>query len=65
MQCHQGRQSKVSVDKKITDFNITDVDAVVKPMTDASWQDCQLWFRQCPLLRRRRHPLRFAGPDGL
>jgi hypothetical protein len=32
MTCHQGRQSKVSVDKKITDFAVTDVDAVVKPM---------------------------------
>src|SRR5512143_1978056 len=35
MQCHQGRESKVSVDKKIADFGITDVDAVVKPMTGA------------------------------
>jgi hypothetical protein len=32
MTCHQGRQSKVSVDKKIADFAVTDVDAVVKPI---------------------------------
>ena len=36
MSCHQGRQSKVSVDKQITTFNVTDVDAVVQPMKDAS-----------------------------
>ncbi len=34
MQCHQGRESKVSVDKKISDFKITDVDAVVAPIKD-------------------------------
>jgi hypothetical protein len=44
MQCHQGRQSKVSVDKKISDFKITDVDAVVKPMTDASGASVSFGF---------------------
>ncbi len=33
MECHQGRESKVSVDKQIADFKVTDLDAVVKPMT--------------------------------
>ena len=33
MSCHQGRESKVSVDKQIADFNATDPDAVVAPMT--------------------------------
>lgn len=33
MTCHQGRESKVSVDKQIADFNATDPDTVVKPMT--------------------------------
>ena len=33
MECHQGRESKLSVDKAITDtFKITDMDAVVKPI---------------------------------
>ena len=36
MTCHQGRESKVSVDKKIADFKVTDVDAVVAPITDAT-----------------------------
>ena len=38
MTCHQGRQSKVSVDKKITDFAVTDMDVVVEPIpaVDAS-----------------------------
>lgn len=38
MTCHQGRESKVSVDKKIANFGITDVDAQVKPIpaVDAS-----------------------------
>jgi hypothetical protein len=35
MSCHQGRESKVSVDKKIADFKITDVDAVVQPTKDS------------------------------
>ncbi len=33
MTCHQGRESKVSVDKQIADFAVTDVDAVVAPVT--------------------------------
>ena len=32
MTCHQGRQSKISVEKKITDFAVTDVDVVVEPI---------------------------------
>ncbi len=44
MSCHQGRESKVSVDKKISDFNVTDVDAVVKPMTDASGKTSNFGF---------------------
>ena len=32
MTCHQGRQSKVHVDKKITDFAVTDMDAIVEPI---------------------------------
>ena len=36
MQCHQGRESKVSVDKQITTFNATDLDKVPAPITDAS-----------------------------
>ncbi|MEI8131437.1 MAG: cytochrome c3 family protein [Leptolinea sp.] len=32
MTCHQGRESKVSVDKQIADFNATDPDAIVAPM---------------------------------
>jgi hypothetical protein len=44
MQCHQGRESKVSVDKKISDFSITDMDAVVKPMTDAAGKTSSFGF---------------------
>ena len=32
MTCHQGRESKVSVDKQIANFKVTDQDAVVQPM---------------------------------
>jgi len=45
MTCHQGRESKVSVDKQITDFSVTDVDAVVAPMKDASGEDVRFGFR--------------------
>ncbi len=45
MTCHQGRESKVSVDKQISDFNVTDVDAVVAPMKDASGNDVAFGFR--------------------
>jgi hypothetical protein len=44
MQCHQGRESKVSVDKQITTFNVTDVDAIVKPMTDAAGKATNFGF---------------------
>ena len=44
MQCHQGRESKVSVDKKISDFNVTDVDAVVKPITDSTGKTTSFGF---------------------
>lgn len=33
MECHQGRESKVSIDKQIADFTVTDPDAVVPAMT--------------------------------
>ncbi len=45
MTCHQGRESKVSVDKQITDFKVTDVDAVVAPMKDAEGNDVRFGFR--------------------
>lgn len=45
MQCHQGRESKVSVDKQITTFNVTDVDAVVAPTTDSSGKTTTFGFR--------------------
>jgi hypothetical protein len=44
MQCHQGRESKVSVDKQITTFKVTDVDAVVAPTTDASGKPLNFGF---------------------
>jgi hypothetical protein len=45
MTCHQGRESKVSVDKQISDFNVTDVDAVVAPMKDSSGNTVNFGFR--------------------
>jgi hypothetical protein len=46
MTCHQGRESKVSVDKQINDtFKVTDVDAVVAPMTDSSGKTVNFGFR--------------------
>jgi hypothetical protein len=45
MTCHQGRESKVSVDKQISDFKVTDVDAVVAPMKDANGNDVIFGFR--------------------
>jgi hypothetical protein len=45
MTCHQGRESKVSVDKQIADFKVTDVDAVVAPIKDANGQDVAFGFR--------------------
>ncbi len=44
MTCHQGRESKVSVDKEISTFNVTDVDAVVPPMTDSSGKTTNFSF---------------------
>src|SRR5512135_518723 len=44
MTCHQGRQSKVSVDKQISTFNVTDVDAVVQPTTDSSGKSVPFGF---------------------
>ncbi len=44
MQCHQGRESKVSVDKQIANFKVTDVDAVVPPMTDSSGKTTPFGF---------------------
>ncbi|HEY5984536.1 MAG TPA: hypothetical protein VIU38_13815 [Anaerolineales bacterium] len=47
MTCHQGRESKVSVDKQINDtFKVTDVDAVVQPIKDATTgKDVKFGFR--------------------
>ncbi len=45
MTCHQGRESKVSIDKQISDFSVTDVDAVVPPMKDASGNNVAFGFR--------------------
>src|SRR5512143_455698 len=46
MSCHQGRESKVSVDKQINDtFKVTDVDAVVAPIKDATGKDVKFGFR--------------------
>ncbi|HEY5902028.1 MAG TPA: hypothetical protein VIU39_05705 [Anaerolineales bacterium] len=36
MTCHQGRESKVSVDKQIADFSATDPDKVPAPIKDAT-----------------------------
>jgi hypothetical protein len=44
MTCHQGRQSKVNVDKKITDFAVTDVDAVVPSYKDKEGKDVFFTF---------------------
>jgi hypothetical protein len=44
MQCHQGRESKVSVDKQIANFNVTDVDAIVQPMKDSTGKAVNFGF---------------------
>jgi uncharacterized protein (DUF2147 family) len=44
MQCHQGRESKVSVDKQIADFNATDPDAVPAPVKGADGSDKNFGF---------------------
>jgi hypothetical protein len=45
MECHQGREAKASVDKQIADFKVTDLDAVVAPMQDASGNNVSFGFR--------------------
>jgi len=45
MECHQGRESKVSVDKQIADFNATDPDAIPAPITDAQGNERRFGFR--------------------
>ncbi|MGZ6346990.1 MAG: hypothetical protein ACXWNC_05430 [Anaerolineales bacterium] len=44
MQCHQGRESKVSVDKQISNFKVTDADAVVQPTTDSTGKTTNFGF---------------------
>jgi hypothetical protein len=45
MECHQGRESKVSVDAQIERFAITDMDAVVTPIKDDQGNDVRFGFR--------------------
>jgi len=46
MTCHQGRESKVSVDKQInTTFKVTDMDAVVAPIKDDKGNNVNFGFR--------------------
>ena len=46
MECHQGRESKVSVDKQIADFKATEaLDTVVAPMKDDQGKDVNFGFR--------------------
>lgn len=45
MVCHQGRESKASVDAQITKFAVTDVDAVVAPIKDDKGNDVKFGFR--------------------
>ena len=46
MSCHQGRESKVSVDKQINEtFKVTDVDAVVEPIKDDKGNTVNFGFR--------------------
>jgi uncharacterized protein (DUF2147 family) len=44
MSCHQGRESKVSVDKQIADFSATDPDKVPAPIKDANGNDKSFGF---------------------
>jgi hypothetical protein len=44
MTCHQGRESKVSVDKQIANFNATDPDKVPAPIKDANGKDQAFGF---------------------
>lgn len=43
--CHQGRESKASVDAQIARFAIEDVDAVVAPIKDDQGNDVRFGFR--------------------
>lgn len=45
MVCHQGRESKASVDAQIANFKVTDVDAVVAPIKDDKGNDVRFGFR--------------------
>src|SRR5262249_48299656 len=46
MTCHQGRESKVSVDKQINDtFKVTDPDVVVAPIKDDKGNNVNFGFR--------------------
>ncbi|MEY2818804.1 MAG: hypothetical protein RL275_2267 [Chloroflexota bacterium] len=45
MECHQGRESKVSVDAQIEKFAATDMDAVVAPIKDDQGNDVFFGFR--------------------
>jgi hypothetical protein len=45
MECHQGRESKVSVDAQIEKFAVTDLDAVVAPIKDDQGNDVRFGFR--------------------
>ncbi len=45
MECHQGRESKVSVDAQIEKFAATDMDAVVAPIKDDKGEDIFFGFR--------------------
>ena len=45
MECHQGRESKVSVDQQIEKFGITDMDAIVAPIKDDQGNDVNFGFR--------------------
>jgi len=45
MECHQGRESKVTVDAQIERFAVTDPDAVVSPIKDEQGNDVSFGFR--------------------
>ena len=45
MICHQGRESKASVDGQIARFKVEDVDAVVAPIKDDKGNDVKFGFR--------------------
>lgn len=45
MECHQGRESKVSVDAQIERFGVTDQDAVVEPIQDEQGETVNFGFR--------------------